>query len=95
MEQPLISTISRDVRRMAHRTASLSKFFSIGVCFLLEWCHSLLFSFPKSENPFENACQRILNVLLNKRMRNASFDETVHLEMCIVKEIMGIVRTRK
>lgn len=51
-----------------------------------------MLSFPKNENPFENACQRILNVLLTQRMRYVSFDETVHLEMGTMKAIIGIVR---
>lgn len=54
-----------------------------------------MLSSPKNENPFENAYQRILDVLLNQKMSNASFDETVHLEMCTVKKVMGIVRKRK
>lgn len=48
-----------------------------------------MLSSPKNENTFENACQRILDVLLNQRMSNASFDETVHLEMCTVKKSNG------
>lgn len=54
-----------------------------------------MLSFPKNENPFENACQGILDVLLNQRMRYVSLDETVHLEMCTVKAIIGIVRKWK
>lgn len=54
-----------------------------------------MLSFPKNENPFENACQRILDVFLNQRMRRASFDETMPLEMYTVKAVMGIVEKRK